>query len=269
MSVTVRGVHLGHMKLDLSLLSNRPHNTGVAYDCPVIAYIIESPEGRILWETGVAPDAPAEWLPEWLEAVNLDQLGTDANIERRLAALGLGPEDFRYVVFGHLHTDHAGGLRLFEDAGAEIVVHEREYAHVMGLRESENFFNQVDWAFLGDKKPTLVTDDGTELAGGVRLHHLPGHTPGQMAMQLELDTTGTVLLTSDALYHNDNYVESVAEPLIYWDVDLWRTSLEKIEKIAQENDALVFPGHDETAIAHVDGTRELQPIKLARGYVYS
>lgn len=269
MSITVRGVHLGHMTLDLSLLSNRPHNAGVTYDCPVIAYIIETPQGRILWETGVSPQAAQEWLPEWLEAVGIDELGTDANIERRLAALGLGPDNFRYVVFGHLHTDHAGGLRFFEDAGAEIVVHEREYAHVMGLQENENFFNKADWAFLGVKKPTLVTDEGTELADGVRLHHLPGHTPGQMVMQLELDTTGTVLLTSDALYTSDNYVEPVADPQIYWDVDLWRTSLGKLGKIAQENNALMFPGHDETAIAHVDGTKELRPIRLTQGYVYT
>jgi glyoxylase-like metal-dependent hydrolase (beta-lactamase superfamily II) len=265
----MRGVHLGHMKLDLSLLSNRPHNVGVTYDCPVIAYIIETPQGRILWETGVSPKASSEWLPEWLEAVNIEELSTESNIERQLARLGLGPEDFRYVVFGHLHTDHAGGLRLFENAGAEIVIHEREYAHVMGLKESENFFNKIDFAFLGDKKPTLISGESTELVRGIRLHHLPGHTPGQMVMQLELDTTGTVVLASDALYTNDNYVESVADPQIYWDVDLWRTSLGKLGKLAQENDALLFPGHDEKAIAHYSGQKELRPINFTQGYVYA
>ncbi|MGQ0573856.1 MAG: N-acyl homoserine lactonase family protein [Pseudonocardia sp.] len=269
MSITLRGVNLGYMLLDLSLLSDRPQNAGVTYHCPAFAYIIETPQGRILWETGISANAPQEWLPEWLEAVNLDALTPEAFVERRLAEMGLGPDDFRYVVFGHLHTDHAGGLRLFEDAGAEIVVHEREYAHVMGLQQSENFFNQVDWAFLGDKKPTLVSDAGTELAGGVRLHHLPGHTPGQMVMQLELDDTGTVLLTSDALYHHDNYAEPVAEPQIYWDVDQWRTSLGKLSKIAQETDAFVFPGHDETGIAHFDGKRELRAIHFTEGHVYA
>lgn len=268
MSVTLRGVNLGYMKLDLSLLSNRPQNAGVTYRCPAIAYIIETPEGRILWETGISANASAEWLPEWLEAVSLDALTPEAFIERRLAELGLGPDDFRYVVLGHLHTDHAGGLRLFEDAGAEIVVHELEYAHVMGLQQSADFFNQVDWAFLGSKKPTLVTD-GDELAGGIRLHHLPGHTPGQMAMQLDLATTGTVLLASDALYHHDNYADTVAAPQIYWDVDRWRASLDKLSGIAQENDAWVFPGHDDTGIAHYDGKRELRAIRFMPEHVYA
>ncbi|MHA6781986.1 N-acyl homoserine lactonase family protein [Pseudonocardia saturnea] len=269
MSVTLRGVNLGYMQLDLSLLSNREQNVGITYQCPALAYIIETPEGRILWETGISARAPQEWLPEWQEAVSLACLAPEAFIERRLAAMGLGPDDFRYVVLGHLHTDHAGGLRLFEDAGAEIVVHEREYAHVMGMQESADFFNPVDWAFLGPKKPTLVSDEGTEIAGGIHLIHLPGHTPGQMAMQLQLENTGTVLLTSDALYHHDNYAEPVAAPQIYWDLDQWHSSLGKLTKIAQENDALVFPGHDDTGIAHFDGKHELRAIQFTPDHVYA
>ena len=29
-------------------------------------------------------------------------------------------------MMGHLHTDHAGGLRIFQDANVDIVVHEDE-----------------------------------------------------------------------------------------------------------------------------------------------
>ncbi|MGE3256131.1 MBL fold metallo-hydrolase, partial [Pseudonocardia sp.] len=156
MSVTLRGVTLGHMGLDLSLLSNRPANVGVHYRCPAIAYIVETPQGRILWETGISARAGEEWLQEWQDVVSIDELTPEAHVERQLAALGLGPDDFRYVVLGHMHTDHAGGLRLFEDAGAEIVVHEREYAHITAMTEAADFFNPVDWAFLGDRVPTLA-----------------------------------------------------------------------------------------------------------------
>ena len=70
-------------------------------------------------------------------------------LENRLKELGLGPEDFRWVVMGHLHTDHAGGLRIFQDAGADIVVHEDEYNYVESMQDdSENFFAKVDFAFL-------------------------------------------------------------------------------------------------------------------------
>lgn len=269
MSISLRGVNLGFMGLDLSLLSNRPANVGVTYQCPAIAYIIDTPDGRILWETGLSARAVEEWLPAWMDVVSLDALTPEAFIERRLAEMGLGPDDFRYVVQGHLHTDHAGGLRSFEDAGAEIVVHEAEYAHVMAMQDDRaDFFSRVDWAFLGEKKPTIVSDGGTELVGGIRLIHLPGHTPGMMAMQVELEHTGTVLLTSDAIYHHDNYAEPVAAPQIYWDVDRWRTSVDEIRNICVENDAWLFPGHDETGIQHLDGKLELKAIEFSRGHVY-
>ncbi len=122
MSLNLRGVDLGRMGLDLSLLANRPENVGTRYACPALAYVIETPDGRILWETGVSDRASEEWLPEWQEVVDLSALTPDAYIERRLATLGLGPDDFRYVVLGHLHTDHAGGLRLFQDAGSEKII---------------------------------------------------------------------------------------------------------------------------------------------------
>jgi glyoxylase-like metal-dependent hydrolase (beta-lactamase superfamily II) len=89
----------------------------------------------------------------------------------------LGPDDFRYVVPSHLHADHAGGLRLFEDAGAEIVVQEAEYRHVENLCEPQRFWIPADFALLHDiKPPTLVAGD-EELLSGVRLIHVPGHTP--------------------------------------------------------------------------------------------
>lgn len=269
MGVTLRGINLGYMQLDMSLLSHRPENVGLLYHCPAIAYVIETPEGRILWETGLSARPVEEWLPEWQELVRLDAVTPEAFIERRLAEMGLGPDDFRYVVQGHLHTDHAGGLRIFEDAGAEIVVHEDEYAHVMSIeQESADFFSRVDWAFLGDKKPTLVSDAGTDLGRHVRLFHVPGHTPGQMAMQIDLETTGTVLLTSDALYSHDNYAEPIAAPQVYWDVDVWRSSLEKIRALAHEHDAWLFPGHDETGIQHYDGRRQLRSIAFWPDHVY-
>ena len=93
----------------------------------------------------------------------------------------MGPDDFRYVVQSHLHADHAGGLRLFQEAGAEIVVHEAEYRHVENLREPQRFWVPADFNLLHDvKPPTLVTGD-EELMRGVRLIHLPGHSPGSMA----------------------------------------------------------------------------------------
>jgi glyoxylase-like metal-dependent hydrolase (beta-lactamase superfamily II) len=56
----------------------------------------------------------------------------DDEIDRQLGRIGLSPEDVRWVVLTHLHTDHAGGLRHFRDA--EIVLSADEWTTARGLR---------------------------------------------------------------------------------------------------------------------------------------
>ena len=63
MRITLKGVNFGYMGLDKSLLVEKPEFENVPYQCPAIAYIIEHPDGRILWETGVSAGAKEEWLP--------------------------------------------------------------------------------------------------------------------------------------------------------------------------------------------------------------
>ena len=163
----------------------------------------------------------------WQELVDLTPAPPEVCLENRLKELGLGPEDFRWVVMGHLHTDHAGGLRIFQDANVDIVVHEDEYNHVQSMQEdSENFFAKVDFAFLDDQKPTTVSGDSIDLTSDVRLVSLPGHTPGQMGMMVRLDTTGWVMLTSDALYHHDSYGPPAVGSPIVWESEKWRSSVE-------------------------------------------
>jgi Metallo-beta-lactamase superfamily len=129
---------------------------------------------------GCVDSGVQEWLPEWQELVDLSPVPPEVCLENRLKELALGPDDFQWVVLGHLHTDHAGGLRIFQDANVDIVLHENEYNHVQALQsDAENFFAKVDFAFLNDKKPTTVSGDTTELARNVRLVSLPGTPPGR------------------------------------------------------------------------------------------
>jgi glyoxylase-like metal-dependent hydrolase (beta-lactamase superfamily II) len=166
--------------------------------CPVLSYVIEHPDGLLLWDTGISPEWPSEWLDAWQILIDLSEITPEVCLLSRLKADGLGPEDFRYVVQSHLHADHAGGLRIFQSAGAEIIVQEAEYRHVESLREPQRFWVPADFDLLHEvKPPTLVAGD-EELMRGVRLIHLPGHSPGSMALLVELDHTGWVALTGDA-----------------------------------------------------------------------
>jgi N-acyl homoserine lactone hydrolase len=275
--ITIRGVHLGHIGLDYELLvfphpnyilhTQRQEAAHTWYKCPVIAYIIDHPDGRILWETGISDQWPQEWTPEWQFLIDLNEITPEVCLEGRLKELKLGPDDFRYVMMGHLHLDHAGGLRLFQDAGSEIVVHENEYRAVENLQGPENFFQPVDYAFLKGKAPTLVSGD-QEFMRDVKLVELPGHTPGTMGVLVKLDHTGWVLLTSDAMYTHDSYGPPATGSPIVWDAGKWGQSLEKIRQLAMTNEALLFPGHDETGIKQYAGKSDFQKIEFWPNYVY-
>ena len=56
----------------------------------------------------------------------------------------------------------------------------------------------ADFNLLNDAKPPTLVNGDEELMRGVRLIHLPGHSPGSMALLVELDHAGSVLLTGDA-----------------------------------------------------------------------
>jgi glyoxylase-like metal-dependent hydrolase (beta-lactamase superfamily II) len=269
MAMTLKGVNLGYMRIPQALLVEKPDNADRVYQCPAIAYIIEHPDGRILWETGISTRAMEEWLPEWLEIVDLSGVTPEVCLEGRLKDLGLGPDDFRYVVMGHLHTDHAGGLRLFQDANVEIVVHEDELRHVQTMPvDAENFFNKKDIAWLDGASPTTISGDTTELTSGVSLVSLPGHTPGQIGMMIELEQTGPVLLTSDAMYMHDSYgPPDVGSPIVT-DAEQWASSMQKIHRLATEHEAFLFPGHDETGIKQYKSSKEIRNIEFWPGYEY-
>jgi N-acyl homoserine lactone hydrolase len=163
---------------DLILNVNRRAGQKHWFRGPVLSYVIEHPDGLLLWETGISTEWPTEWLKSWQHLIDLSEITPEVCLLARLKDQGLGPDDFRYVVPSHLHADHAGGLRIFQNAGAEIVVHEAEYRHVENLREPQRFWIPADFNLLYDiKPPTLVAGD-EELMPGVRLIHAPGHTPG-------------------------------------------------------------------------------------------
>lgn len=278
MGIKLKGLQLGYMGMDYELMvfphpnhalmaGGRREGQKTWYQCPALSYLIEHPDGLILWETGISTNWKAEWLAGWQYLVDLSNVTPEVCLEARLKSVGLAPEDFTYVIQGHLHTDHAGGLRLFEDAGATIVCHEDEYKYVTQIGVADNFFVRADWDFLGYKRPTTTYGD-QQILKDVWLLSLPGHTPGTMGLLTKLDHTGWVLLTSDALYTHDSYGPPAVGTPITWSAEQWARSVEKVRATATDHDAFVFPGHDETGVKQADGAVEFKQIQYLPEHVY-
>jgi len=127
-------------------------------------------------------------------------------ITAALAAAGYTPDQIDVVVITHMHGDHIGGLQT--DAGptfpnARYVTGRVEHNHWSGAA-NEGFDKSV--RPLNDKITFL--DDGGSVVSGVTAMAAFGHTPGQMAFNIESEDARLAIL-ADTTNHP---VWSLARP---------------------------------------------------------
>ena len=78
---------------------------------------------------------------------------------------------------------------------------------------------------------------------GITVHRTPGHTPGLMALQVDLKEAGTFIFTSDTFFFEENYAGAAPGWLIR-DMDGWRYSLQLVQNLQLLKSANVIFGHD-------------------------
>jgi glyoxylase-like metal-dependent hydrolase (beta-lactamase superfamily II) len=94
-------------------------------DVPTHCVLVDTPDGRLLWDTSCPRNWEEHWAPTGLQDFfPYDKVSEDEYLDSRLKQLGLAPRDLDYVAFSHLHFDHAGNAQLFKDSGARLVCSE-------------------------------------------------------------------------------------------------------------------------------------------------
>lgn len=130
-------------------------------------------------------------------------------IVEALAGIGAHPSDVTRIVLTHAHSDHAGGAReMTARTGLDGVdVHEADAGYLasgtnaptagstMGRLLSRSPSSHFDPVAVGE----LLTDGQVlDVAGGLRVVHTPGHTPGHVSL---LHEDSGVLITGDAIFN--------------------------------------------------------------------
>jgi N-acyl homoserine lactone hydrolase len=235
-----------------------PKRPSTWVEAPTHAVVVEHPEGRLLWDTSCPRDWEQRWAPSAMnDFFPYDGASEEQYFDSRLRQLNLEPGDIDIVVISHLHFDHAGNVRMFDDAGARLLVHEDEAKGAFGY-EGPFRGAHIKADYEGLNFETVRGD--TEILPGVTLLEAPGHTWGTMSLQLDLADEGTMIFTSDAVYLRESYGPPPVGAAIVWDNQAWLRSVEKLRGIAERTNATVVFGHD------ADQRREL---KLAPDAYYS
>ena len=163
-----------------------------------------------------------------------------------LKMIGVDPDSVQDVVISHMHYDHAGNNGLFPNATYHV--QDREMAFCTGrcmchanLRRS---FEEADVAAMVGRlfRGRVQFHNGVdELAPGITVHHVGGHTDGLQVMRVKTER-GWVVLASDASHFYANFEEMRAYPTVYNVGDM----LEGFAAVRRLATSLrhVVPGHD-------------------------
>ena len=91
-------------------------------DVPSHCVLVDTPDGKLLWDTSCPRDWEERWEPTGLQDFfPYDKVTEEEYLDSRLNQLGLQPGDIDFVVLSHLHFDHAGNVNLFKETNARLV----------------------------------------------------------------------------------------------------------------------------------------------------
>jgi glyoxylase-like metal-dependent hydrolase (beta-lactamase superfamily II) len=174
-----------------------------------------------------------------------------------LASVGIGPGDVSDIVTTHLHWDHAGNIADFPHA--RLHVQRAELAHATGPAMCSGFLRRPydadqagEWLTELYRGRVTFHQGDDELAPGISVHHVGGHTPGMQVVRVST-ARGHVVLASDAVHYYENLTAENPFPVLVSTID-YIEALRTVTRLA-DGPEHVIPGHDPLVLARFPATR--------------
>jgi glyoxylase-like metal-dependent hydrolase (beta-lactamase superfamily II) len=163
-----------------------------------------------------------------------------------LATLGIDASTINEVVITHLHYDHAGTLDAFPTAKFHLQSAEMAYATgpcmchgAMRLPfTADHVCAMVQRVYSGR---VIFHDGDAEIAPGITVHKLGGHSRGLQAVRV-MTPGGPVVLASDAAHYYETFEQGKPFPLVA-DMEDMLNGYGTLVKLAGSARRVV-PGHD-------------------------
>jgi glyoxylase-like metal-dependent hydrolase (beta-lactamase superfamily II) len=163
-----------------------------------------------------------------------------------LALVGVDASRVTDVVITHLHYDHAGTLAAFPAARFHLQAAEMAYAtgpcmchdHLRMPFTADHVCAMVQNVYSG----RVVFHDGdAEIAPGVTVHRIGGHSRGLQSLRV-MTASGPVVLASDASHYYENFERGKPFPIVADMEDVLKgyKTLVRLAGSARR----VVPGHD-------------------------
>lgn len=202
-------------------------------------YMVEHPEGTLVWDLGQIPDAD---FPEDGSMAEAGVFLASKPLIPQLAEIGYAAGEITYVAMSHYHTDHSANGNSF--AASTWIVQQAERDAMFGA-EQVGLTNRANYDELENAETILLDGEDHDVFGDgtVVVKFTPGHTPGHQSLFVDLENTGPILLSGD-LYH---YVEERTldrVPSFDFDAEMTRASRRAMEDFLVETGATLWIEHD-------------------------
>ncbi|KAL0939652.1 beta-lactamase-like protein [Colletotrichum truncatum] len=224
---------------------------------PINTYLIEHPEGYILFDSGESPRTMEPgyfpiWMPFYHLAVDI-HVREHEGIGARLAQNNLRPEDLKAVVLSHLHHDHGDGLP--DLIGPPIYITSEHWDAY-----KSPFHATMEGAVPGQWPkgfaPEIIEPTGGPIGlwnrsypitkdGKVVAIDTPGHVPGHLSLIVYGEDV-TYLLLGDATYDQDLLDQELTDG-VNSNPHLAIESLRKVKEFSKQRSVVLLPAHDPKA----------------------